>query len=131
MPSLRQLLAEQDEASSPNVHNLEKRVVLQQAALNQALDALAAARARQGEPPDLDPPDDLPFPTHPPSPRLTADQVRATAELILRSDRRRRAEEAIPAAPYVPLAAQPSTPEARADVASFILAAAKKARNEK
>ena len=124
MASLRELLAEQDaEASSPNVRNLEKRVVLQQAALDQALDDLRAERAREGlpvEPPDL-----------PGAPRLTADQVRDMAAFICRSDRRRRAEEAIPFAPPEPLAAPPTTPPDRAEIASFIIAAAKKARNEK
>ena len=127
MPSLRELLAQAENAPSSNLANLEKRVAMQQAALDTALDDLAAARAREGLP--VDPPE-LPGP-QPGSPRLSPSQVQATVEFVLRADRRRRAEEFIPATPAEPFPAPPSTPQARAEIAQFIINADRKARNER
>lgn len=124
MTSLRSLLAayEGQDASpaSASIAALEKMVALQKDALDQALADLQAARAKQGVP-ELPSLPDLP----------ESGSVQATVEFVLRADRRRRGEEFIPAAPAQPFPAPPSTPQARAEIAQFIINADKKARGEK
>lgn len=125
MPSLRELAvraAEQDALDT-----LAARVVTQQALLDDAISDLNAARARLGAPVETP---DLPFPTQPGGPRLSPEQVRATARLILTAGRRARGEEPIPVPQYVPPAQPPSTPEGTAALAKLIIDAGRKARGE-
>src|SRR5271167_4293326 len=99
MTSLRELLAQQDnEASSPNVRNLEKRVELQRRALDQAEEDLRVARAKQGAPVS--------------TPAVIDAQ--AVAAFVMRADRRRRGLEALDAPAAQPLAEPPTTPQGAA-----------------
>jgi hypothetical protein len=119
MPSLTQLAAQADREDA--LDNLSKRVVLQQAALDQAIIDLNAARARQGVP-DVDLPD---LPDAP----LDTDRVRAVAEMILRAGAKRRGE--------IPMDERSVSSRVinqhvgdPAEVSAFILAAARKAKSK-
>jgi hypothetical protein len=117
MPSLRQLAAQADAEDALN--NLEKRVVLQQAALDQAITDLHAARARQGVP-------DVDLPDVPDAP-LDTDRVRALADAILRAGKRRRGELALDERSISSRAINQRV-DNPAETSAFILAAARKAK---
>jgi hypothetical protein len=110
-------------AQSSNISNLEKRVALQKAALDQALDDLAAARARQGLSPS----------PATPGPRQTAPiDVAATVAFIERTARRCRGEEPCDVTPpQVPADNEDaSAPMGTEAMAAFIINAGKKRRSE-
>jgi hypothetical protein len=124
MPSLTQLAALADRQDA--LDTLAQRVLVQQAALTDALDDFNTAKTRFGALVDTPTLQDQPE-----GARLNDDQIRATAEFILRADRRRRGEETVPA-PAIARAVRtaPSTPQGAAQTAAFILAAHRRARGE-
>ena len=124
MTSLRSLLAayEGQDASpaSASIAALEKMVALQKDALDQALDDLQAARLKHG--------------LAPIEPTAVIGDSASVAAFIARAHYRALGLGLepldFPPPPQLP-PAPPSTPQARADVVAFIVAADKKARNEK
>ena len=119
MTSLRQLVAQADAQDA--LDNLAKRVVLQQAALDQAIIDLNAARARQGVP-------DVDLPDVPDAP-LDTDRVRATAEMILRAGKKARGEIPMDERPVASRVISQTVGDP-AETAAFILAAARKAKSK-
>ena len=128
MTSLRELKAlfDLENAPSPNVANLTKRVELQRRALAQAEADLQVALGREPSP---EPPR-LPQP-QPGGPRALSPEQKATADAIILAGLRRRGLARLDPPPVIRAAEPPANDEASAALAAAILAAGRARRGEK